>query len=350
MVEKARIPALAVVISQVGIAALAALGLQAWCRGRRSRAVIWGLVLFGAGVLAIYGWLAVSHREPANYGTATVAVVALALAAVLRGSTARPGALPCIVFVLFMVEAVTVAPRLGRFDRPGSYFNTIHSQQDIAGFLKRQPGWFRFEVDDAEIPYNFGELYGLEQFGGGVSSMLTRVHGILGNPETPRLFGVQYRVARTPSNQAQVEVFQSRSGLKVYRDPRIGQSLWSRHPTPCGAPDGLRIVTRQPEVFIVEADMACAGQVVSGDPWFPGWRAWVDGKRVRIADAEGVVRGVPVDRGRHRIEFRFRPGSVYWGAALCAAGFMLTAYLFAQDHGNIGIHTHNGAARDIAAR
>jgi hypothetical protein len=352
MVEKARIPALGVVISQAGIAALAALGLDAWgrqgkTRGRRSTALIWGLVVFAAGVFAIYGGLAVWRREPANYGAAIVAGVALLLAgAMWRGS----GGLPYAAYALFVIEAVTASPRLSRFDRPGSYFNIISSQQDIAGFLKRQPGWFRFEVDDAEIPYNFGVLYGLEQFGGGVSSMLTRVHRILGHDETPRLFGIRYRVARAPSNPAQVEVFQSRSGLKVYLDPRIGQPLWSLHQVPCGAEDGLRIVTRLPEVFIVEADMACAGQVVAGDPWFPGWRAWVDGKRVRIQNAGGVVRGVAVDQGNHRIEFRYRPGSVYWGAGLGALGLLLTAYLGTQDRRMIGIHPHNDAAEGIAAR
>ena len=342
MVEKARFPAMAVVLAQVGIAALAALGLEAWIRGVRSKVAVRGLLVFSGAVLAIYAGLAVLRREPFNYGAAAVAVVALALAAVLSMFDRVPARVPGrvrmagpLVFVLFLIEAVTAAPRLARFDRRDSYAHMVESQQDIAEFLKREPGWFRFEVDDVEIPYNFGVFHGLEQFGGGVSSMLARVHRILGHEETPRLFGMRYRVARAPK-PGEVPVFQSRSGLKVYRDPRIGQPLWTVHPAPCGAADHLRadrlqVVTRLPEVFAIEADMACAGQVVTGDPGFPGWRAWVDGRRVRILEAEGVVRGVAVDAGRHRIEFRFRPGSVYWGAALCALGIMLTAWLWTRD-------------------
>ena len=196
----------------------------------------------------------------------------------------------------------------------------IHGQADIAEFLKAQPGWFRVDFDDSDVPYNFGNLYGIEQFGGVGSSLPVRTHRLLGNAETPRLFGIRYRVARKPSDPAQEEVFRSRSGLAVYRDPRIAEPLWTWHDAPCGAPDRLRVVSRQPEVFVVEADMACPGLVVAGDSYYPGWRARVDGERRPVQELD-AVRAVRSGVGRHVIEFRYRPASVYWGFGLTLLGF-----------------------------
>ena len=78
MVEKAREPAMAIVLCQVGIAALAALGASMWKR-------------------------------------AWVAPLALGI---------------------FLAEAVYDAPRLARFDRRDSYAALIAGQADIATFLK----------------------------------------------------------------------------------------------------------------------------------------------------------------------------------------------------------------------
>jgi len=272
MVEKAREPAMAIVLAQAGIAVLAALGADVWrCAWRR-------------------GW---------------VGLLALGL---------------------FLGEAVYDAPRLARFDRPGSYTAMIHGQADIAEFLKAQPGWFRVDFDDSDVPYNFGNLYGIEQFGGVGSSLPVRTHRLLGNAETPRLFGIRYRVARQPSDPAQEEVFRSRSGLAVYRDPRIAEPLWTWRDAPCGAPDRLRVVSRRPEVFVVEADMACPGLVVAGDSYYPGWRARVDGERRPVQELD-AVRAVRSGVGRHTIEFRYRPASVYWGLGLTLLGFAMAAFL-----------------------
>jgi hypothetical protein len=267
MVEKAREPAMAIVLAQAGIAALAALGVGVWRRG-------W------VGILAL---------------------------------------------AIFLGEAVYDAPHLARFDRPGSYTATIRGQADIAEFLKAQPGWFRVDFDDNDVSYNFGDLYGIEQFGGVGSSLPVRTHRLLGNAETPRIFGIRYRVARKPSDAAHEEVFRSRSGVKVYRDPRIADPFWTRRQTPCGAPDHLRMVSRAPEVVVVEAEMPCPGLVVTGDAYYPGWRAWVDGERRPVQELD-AVRAVRAGAGRHVIEFRYRPAPVYWGFGLTCLGFGVVAF------------------------
>jgi uncharacterized membrane protein YfhO len=63
------------------------------------------------------------------------------------------------------------------------------------------------------------------------------------------------------------------------------------------------------------------------DTWFPGWRATVDGKSARIERAYGFVRAVLVEPGNHVIEMRYRPLSVYLGAALSllAAGIVIAS-------------------------
>ena len=180
LIEKARMPAMAIVFAQLGIAALAAMAIGAWS-SRMPR-------------LRHLGWLA----------------LALALA-----------------------ESVNAAAHLGRLDRPGAYLKMVRDQEDIAEFLHRQPGWFRVEVNEDDVPYNFGDFFGIEHFGSFVSSMPENVFRVLGHAETPRLFGIRYRVARGPSNPPEMEVFQSRSGLKVFRNPDIQDPLWAEHDSPC---------------------------------------------------------------------------------------------------------------------
>ncbi len=269
MVEKAREPAMAIVLCQVGIAALAALGASLWKR-------------------------------------AWVAPVALAI---------------------FLAEAVYDAPRLARFDRRDSYATMIASQADVATFLKAQPGWFRVEIDDNDVPYNFGDLYGIEQFGGAGSSLPIRTHQLLGRAETPRLFGIRYRVTRKDPLPGQEEVFRSRSGLRVYRDPRIAEAMWAWRESACAAPDRFKMVSRAPSLVTVEAEIGCPGLVVVGDAFYPGWRARVDGTRRPVQELD-AVRAVRTEAGRHVIEFRYRPASVYWGFGLTVLGLSITAFLW----------------------
>jgi hypothetical protein len=321
----------------VGFVAIGLALAALWYR-RRDAIVRWfGLVALGGLLLAlgkdfplywlIYRFVPMVEkaREPAM--AIVLCQAGIAVLAVLGVGVFRQGWIGTLALALFLGEAIYDAPHLGRFDRPGSYTAMIQGQADIAAFLKAQPAWFRVDFDDNDVPYNFGNLYGIEQFGGVGSSLPVRTHRMLGNAETPRLFGIRYRVARKPSHPAQQEVFRSRSGLKVYLDPRIDEPLWTWRATSCAAPDRLRVVSRSPQVFVVEAQLACPGLVVAGDAYYPGWRAWVDGERRPVQELD-AVRAVRAEAGRHVIEFRYRPASVYRGLGLTLSGFGLAAFFY----------------------
>ena len=324
MEDKARYPAFAIVICQAGIAALAALGLDAWRFVKRPAPAAWGVAGIAAAVCGYFivcRWLGRPlYAEPLWPAIAASA----GLAAVLRWARGAPA----LVLALFLVEALAVPAPVQPRDAPGSFADIIESQRDIADFLRRQPGWFRVILDADVVPYNFGDWYGIEQFGSYTASMPIAVHALLGHPEELRLFGVVYRVARQPSSPSLVQVFHSRSGLNVYRDPAIAPPLWMERPAlPACPPDQLSLTLRTPEYTRVHAGASCAGLLVVGDPWFTGWRAWVDGRRTPIRQYQGVIRAVPLPAGDHLVEFRYQPGSVMWGTVLSLMGIAVALFV-----------------------
>jgi hypothetical protein len=169
------------------------------------------------------------------------------------------------------------------------------------------------------------------------------------------MYGVAYTIAGVPQPDSGDEVFTGASGLKVYRRdafPRAwavhelvrvpnsgaGNLLVVRepesfrhkahmvaHPPPvqtCAAPDTVQLVEHAPDRLAIRAEMSCDGMVILSDTWYPGWRARVDHQPVEIYEVNGAMRGVAVPRGTHTITMRYRPLSVYLGAALSLAGIL----------------------------
>jgi len=82
------------------------------------------------------------------------------------------------------------------------------------------------------------------------------------------------------------------------------------------------LLERQSGRVGIDADLKCRGMVIDADTFFPGWVATVDGRPAPVYEAYGFLRGVVAEAGPHRIELRYRPKSVYWGAALTAIGLL----------------------------
>ncbi|KPA11936.1 conserved hypothetical protein, membrane [Candidatus Magnetomorum sp. HK-1] len=66
------------------------------------------------------------------------------------------------------------------------------------------------------------------------------------------------------------------------------------------------------------------GLLVLNDPWYPGWRVWVDNKEQSIFPVNGIFRGVFVQAGSKQVRFEYSPNYLKWafGVTILAAIFM----------------------------
>jgi hypothetical protein len=65
------------------------------------------------------------------------------------------------------------------------------------------------------------------------------------------------------------------------------------------------------------------GRLILSEVAYPGWQARIDGAQVPIGSAFNLLRSVELPEGVHSIDFRFRPWSVYLGAAISLTGALL---------------------------
>jgi hypothetical protein len=80
------------------------------------------------------------------------------------------------------------------------------------------------------------------------------------------------------------------------------------------------------------ASLPRAGVAVFPGNYVRGWRAWVDGKKAEVFEANLFSKGVLVPAGEHEVVLRYLPGSFIWGSAVSLATivFLLVGTLIAE--------------------
>lgn len=101
-----------------------------------------------------------------------------------------------------------------------------------------------------------------------------------------------------------------------------------------GAAGSARIARDLPGDTVVEAAVGGRGLLVLADLHAPGWTATIDGREVPIVRANGIVRGVWLEAGRHEVRFRYRTPGLAAGWALAGGGaLVLIAWALARRRG-----------------
>ena len=376
MLEKARTPAMAVVLFNFGAAILAAYGFDGLSVHRES---VWprriGIWVVSAGalmmVLMLGAMIAKQLHMDHDDRIVLVAIIGLILGALIlahqKGSLGTTALGVCCLMLLLMDLGNVTGysyPHVLETNRVAD-LRQFSENTDILPWLQAQPGPFRIAVDQREIPFNYGDWFGVEVFGGYTASLpASMIRLDFDSQRTRNLYGTKYWISRGPRSPDQVEVHQFQSGLKAYQSPGALPRVWTVHqafaissesqisPTydspqfdprrqafflgeapklsSCAADDHVALERAAFSAVLIQADMQCPGMVILSDNWFPGWTATVDGTPSRIWEADTAIRGVEVPTGSHRIEMRYHPLTVTLGAwmlALSLAGLAALAWL-----------------------
>jgi hypothetical protein len=374
LVEKARVPAAGIILFSLGIAPLAAFGLDLLPRpdsahlSRRAGTLLVGI----AGIAAVITLIFYATKMTNQVADGRLMIVALGgvlgsavFAGWRNGSiSSHTGAVCLIGLVLFELGNATSNYYVPNRDIASlnPYLHLLSEHSDLVDFVHGQDEAVRVDYDDQQIPYNIGDWYGLETAGGYLASVPENIwHMDVFTPRGRNFFGVKYYFGKTPPGPGFNEVFQGKSGVKIFENQAAFPRVWSVHQITtvpdaklvtstmagsnfdprisailvkekvpglgtCGSFGETVYMRRHTanDVYIT-ANLRCPGMVILTDTWFPGWRATVDGNPVRIYETYGGVRGVIAGSGTHEIQMHYRPMSIILGALMTALATLITA-------------------------
>jgi hypothetical protein len=81
--------------------------------------------------------------------------------------------------------------------------------------------------------------------------------------------------------------------------------------------------------ILLRTNFSGKGFVVLSDQYYPGWRAFIDGKPLKIYRTNGIMRGIVVPAGVHELVFKYQPQTIYLFigiSMLTLAGIIIWAF------------------------
>lgn len=215
----------------------------------------------------------------------------------------------------------------------------------LVEFLKSRPGTFRISGAGL-LPggSNAGIVYELEDITANTPLRLEafqRLGDRVGSWRLWQLLNVEYVLSRDVLDGPGFERVFEEADVKVYRLPDPLPRAWVVYETVAAGdsqavdllnstgfdprqvaivtPDlqaplppgqdrpaaAAHVVESSPGRLILQAEAGADGLLVISQPFYPGWRARVDGERVSLLRVDSFIQGVQVSAGSHRVELAY---------------------------------------------
>lgn len=90
------------------------------------------------------------------------------------------------------------------------------------------------------------------------------------------------------------------------------------------------ILEYSPNSVTIRATLLEEGYLVLGDTFYPGWNAYVDGKKSKVLKTNYILRSVFLEKGEHIVKFVYEPKSFAIGMiiTLISIGILVPVSVF----------------------
>lgn len=366
---------------------LGAIGIDRWfSQPRKLRQLAWILPILSVTALYAYvvygfnlGVLRMMGQLDHVYGAILAALLILVVTLVLFAAHCfwqEPRVLIAMLTILLAADLLYSVHGINATSpREELFFKT-----ELTDFLLEQDQPCRVGASMALIPGGLMPIYGIEQWTGYDGIYPERVLGLQKALKTDiwksaePIASVQYYLSDTriepmfPYDEpGYFDLVETLNGIEVYRNNRAfpraflvgavrviedkesllevmrsedfnpSRTVLVESPLPEELPAstegalGQASVAERKSCYVkVEANASQASVLVLSDAYYPGWNAYVDGKRVAMFPAYYAFRGIVLPEGDHVVEYRYEPRSFYiglWISCLAMAGSMLGGVL-----------------------
>jgi len=93
------------------------------------------------------------------------------------------------------------------------------------------------------------------------------------------------------------------------------------------AGSGAKVTLHEPNRLVIETRADKPSVLVVSEIFYPGWEATVDGRPAPLRLTDYLLRGVYVEAGSHRVEMRYRPPALRYGALISLFTLLLLSAL-----------------------
>jgi hypothetical protein len=363
-----RVPARLIVLADLGLAALAAYGLDRLLNepGRLSAGVGLGALATGAMVLVL-GLRAAKTVPPDRVAQATASVVAavvlLALSGLLVWLTRRHRWTAWLLVGLLAADLIVLGST--REIEPND--PTLGFQhQDVVDFLRQDTNLYRIEATAGAWQPDAALVHGLYDVGGIFNPLgLAPYHAYLAVVKGERgaplynLLGAKYVLApkgKPPGDERLVPVYADNAHIDVYLNTQAMPMAFLVHeakaveshtaawealfadfdPTQTvileesqiegleigdwmveSEGDRIEFVRYELNEIVLAVETPTNGWLVLSEVYYPGWRATVDGEPTDVLRANYAFRAVRLPPGEHTVKMTFAPRT--WRIGLAAS-------------------------------